>query len=359
MIRRPVRLDPICKNYAWGSRSVLAEFQGRPPSPEPEAELWYGGHPQAPSMVEGRPVTELLDSAFPFLLKVLAVEHALSIQAHPDRAAAVRGFAAEEAQGVARSAPHRSYRDENEKPEMVVALSPFEALLGFRRASEIRAHFEAAPALLGALDEGGLKAFLDALLDGGPDLVERVLAPRRDDPLTRWCKRLVEQHPGDAGALSPLFLNLIRLEPGEALFVDAGTLHAYLSGTVVELMVTSDNVLRAGLTPKHVDREGLMSILAFTSGHRDIIRAETIDAHESRYQVPGAPFRLSRLNVRGEAVERSSGALEVLLVVEGQLTLESEAAPLVLRRGAAALIPDETERYRLHGTGRAFRARSA
>ncbi len=395
-----VRLENRIQHYAWGSRTALAELLGQPsPSPRPEAELWMGAHPVAPSQVllaEGpRPLSEWLaaDPAarlgrralarfgpeLPFLLKVIAAAQPLSIQAHPDAAQAAAGFARENAAGLALDAPQRSYRDARHKPELVCALSTFHGLCGFRRPAEIRALIDglAAPRLAllsarlaGDVEGRALRRALESLLRM-PEAVRRPVveqaaeASRRErdaDPAYAWVARLHELHPGDAGVLAPLFLNAIELAPGEALFLGAGVLHAYLEGSAIELMANSDNVLRGGLTPKHVDVDELLRVLRFEPAPACRVSPRATSPGVTSYPTPALEFELSRLDVAGRlAVPRGvEPGIELLLCAEGALELRAGCGELLaLPRGASCAVAAEAGPYALRGQGRAYRACAA
>src|SRR4051794_19801898 len=275
------------RDYAWGSTTLIAELEGRAPSGRPEAEVWYGDHPADPAIVpDGRSLGEWLadegtrhgaPAKLPYLLKVLAAASPLSIQAHPSKAQAEAGFAREEAAGPARNAPHRTYRDDNHKPELIVAVSDtFTALAGLR-------DLEATRRLVGLLGDAGrpiaerlegtdaaasLRDTIAWLLSGSAkDEVDAVIAAAtdaRDDGFAAeldLARHLDEAYPGDPGVVVALLMNLVVLQRGQALFVPAGVLHAYVEGLGVELMAASDNVLRGGLTPKHIDVAELLGIL--------------------------------------------------------------------------------------------------
>lgn len=389
-------LDNTIQRYAWGSRTALATLQGRPsPTPEPEAELWMGAHPRAPSRLhdDGRTLLQAIDadpsgmlgdaavgrfgSRLPFLLKVLAAAEPLSLQAHPDAARAREGFAEEEAAAIPRDAPHRNYADPWPKPELVCALGPFVALCGFRDLDGSRALVDAlaVPALRRVAEplwsrsgSEGLAATVHALLtmaDAGP-LVREVLeaAERSGSAATerpgsaaterwsrelQWILRIGSRHPGDAGVVVALLLNLVELARGEALFLAAGNLHCYLEGTAVEIMGGSDNVLRGGLTPKHVDVPELLRVLDVHAGPVAIRRARPCSEHEAVYDTPAREFTLSRIDLAAGA--RWSTAVsgpELLLCVEGHVRLRSTAgpaAPLELRAGASAFVDAATPRF--------------
>lgn len=380
-------LDNTIARYAWGSRTALATLQGRPsPTPEPEAELWMGAHPRAPSRLQddGRTLLQAIDEdpagmlgdvvvrrfgpRLPFLLKVLAAAEPLSLQAHPDAARAREGFAEEEAAGIPRDAPHRNYADPWPKPELVCALGPFVALCGFRELEGSRALVEAlgVPALRRAAEPlwslpapAGLAATVHALLTMADpaSLVREVIAAaersgsagERWPRELEWLRRLGARHPADAGVVVALLLNLVELTRDEALFLAAGNLHCYLEGTAVEIMGGSDNVLRGGLTPKHVDVPELLRVLDVHAGPVPIRRARPISAYESVYDTPAAELSLSRLSLpAGVQHAIAASGPELLLCVEGHVRLASAAgrvAGLELRAGDSAFVDAATPRY--------------
>ncbi len=390
---RVLVLENPIQHYAWGSHAAIAELLGRPaPTPKPEAEMWMGAHPRAPSRITdpsglgtldqaiaadpvgllGQAVSSRFGGQLPFLFKVLAAAEPLSIQAHPDREQAQVGFRRENEAGVALDAPERNYRDANHKPELVCALTPFVALLGFRPLHEIGRRLAAlddeslASALRAASEGEGLRALLRRLLtmDGKPRsaLVERVRqeAGRREaDPEWRWVGRLAARYPDDLGALAPLYLNLVRLQPEQALYLPAGELHAYLEGTALEIMANSDNVLRGGLTPKHVDADELLSILAFAPRTPAPLEPSEVGDAERVYRTPAREFELSLIGVAAErpfaSGERRSP--EVLLGLEGDVMLQAEGTSASLARGRSVLVPAALTGYELRGCGRIARAR--
>ncbi len=384
-------LDCTVMPYAWGSRSAIAELTGRTsPSAGPEAELWMGAHPMAPSKVSrGGEARELADvitddpraalgdasaEAFgprlPFLLKVLAAAAPLSLQAHPTEAQARAGFADEDARGIPRDAPARNYRDPSHKPELLCALTPVDALCGFRRAADTLRLFDelAVPGLerllaplRAAPDREGLAATFRAIMTlpalEGAALVAATVQACKASASTgtsafttehRWAVRLDALYPGDVGVVSALLLNLVHLEPGEAIYLGAGNLHAYLDGVGVEIMASSDNVLRGGLTKKHVDLPELMRVLDFTDGPARALRAEAVDDHERVFLTPAQEFRLSVMNVtNGYIVSRAVSGPEIVLCADGQAVLApADGTPdLVLAKGRAAFVPASTGRY--------------
>ncbi len=389
-------LENTVQPYAWGSRTAIAELRGEHvPSPGPQAELWMGAHPAAPSRVlrDGvrltlaeaiarDPERELGRSAvaehgpeLPFLLKVLAAEQPLSLQAHPDARQARAGFDREEAAGIPRDSPERSYRDPWPKPELLCALSPFEALCGFRPAAE-------AAALLDELAVAELAPVRERLGGApGPDGVREAftwlvtLPTEARAPLARataaaaarlatgphadvlaWVRRLGALHPANPGVAAVLLLRLVHLEPGQALYLAAGSMHAYLRGVGVEVMASSDNVLRGGLTPKHVDVPELLRVLRFGAEPAPVVRPRPGGPGERVYATPARQFELSRIDLSGGAFEAAVGGPELLLCTEGEATAEGAGQRLALPRGASAFVPASTGRYALVGRGAVFRA---
>lgn len=395
-------LENTIQNYAWGSRTSLSTLLGRPPATQPEAELWIGAHPQAPSKLsDGRSLLEAIRvdpegmlgshvrqkfaGQLPFLLKVLAVDAPLSLQAHPNLEQAALGFAREERAGIPLSAPERTYKDTNHKPELLCALTPFEALCGFRPVSEAAALFD----MLGVESTD-----IAAELRAGPDRLRLAfsklltLPPASRARVTadvlgrcerasgsggpfaaslRWATELGRRYPGDIGAVASLLLNHLELGPLEAIFLGAGRLHAYLRGTGVELMASSDNVLRGGLTPKHVDVPELLSVLQFDTPEISPAPTSVGPAGDTIYEAPAPDFRLSRIELAPG--EKPFTALvtgpEILLCVDGQALVEVSGASAPgqpprnarpLRRGQACFMPATSKAYHLRGAGRIFRA---
>jgi len=388
--------NPI-QEYAWGSRTAIAELLGHSaPARRPQAEMWMGAHPHAASRVRldghrvsliewierhpdevlGAPVRERFAGRLPFLFKVLAVERPLSIQAHPDARQAREGFAREEAQGIDRDAPERCYRDRSHKPELICALTPFRALRGFRSVAEILALLDAldAPGLaperacLSGPGAGALRDFLAGLLTMDPERRARVIqevaaaatAGAAEQPAFASVLRLLEERPGDLGALAPLFLNAVRLEPGQAMFLPAGELHCYLGGVGVELMASSDNVLRGGLTGKHVDVPELLRILHFRETRVEVLSLEGGAGGEAHYRTPAEEFRLSRFDVAPGApfASGSDRSVELLLCTAGDVRIASaaDAEPLALAKGASCIVPACAGRYRVEGEGTLYQA---
>jgi mannose-6-phosphate isomerase len=357
-------LAPVIQPYAWGSRTALAELLGRTPSSGPEAEAWFGAHPYAPSRLGPRSLLEHITAdpqaslgpqvrarygeRLPFLLKLLAVDAPLSLQVHPDAQQARDGFAREEAAGIARDDPRRSYRDASHKPELVVALTRFEALCGFKPAADAAASLRAlnVPQLRSAVrmlelwpDGVGMNGVVHGLLGmSGSERAEVMAAvtPR----LTGTAARLASAYPDDAGALLSVLLNEVTLEPGQALFMPAGNLHAYLKGVALEAMASSDNVLRGGLTPKHVDVPELLSILKYDLSGVPRVEARR-QGDELVYATSAAEFRLSTLS-RGSPLRRGP---EILLCLDDGARVEGRK----LSRGQALWVDAADPSYTVEG----------
>ena len=373
------KLSNTIRDYAWGSTTSLAQLLGHDAQGGPEAELWIGAHPGAPSTLQ--PGGERLDEAIaadprgllgdtvaaeygrlPYLLKVLAAAEPLSLQVHPDAEQARAGFAAEEADGPERTAPNRNYRDDQHKPEMVVALTPFEALSGFRPTDASAVAFEwlagqvqeesarnAASGIAAALRAGDLGPAAALLLRADDDVRRlAVLAARAVDNNAQdaaaadtslaLLPRLAAFYPSDTGVLLSLLLHHVRLAPGEAMALPAGNLHAYLEGTGVEIMANSDNVLRGGLTSKHMDVPELLRIVRFEPLDPHRVTPEQVSQGVEVYRSGFAEFDLARVGATGGPVPLPGvGAAEVI-VLGGELTLRSGEDTLVLRRGESAFV---------------------
>jgi mannose-6-phosphate isomerase len=349
-----VLLEGVVQHYEWGGYTFIPSLLGKAgKARKPHAEYWLGAHPKAPSLarVGGRrvPLTELAPG-FPFLFKVLDAREMLSIQAHPTIPQARRGFAAEEAAGIPLNAPNRNYRDQNHKPEVHVALTPFWMLHGFRPWEEIAGFVEAIPEFRPLRRIASLKTLVRRVLT--MDAPESVLAPlltrlreeapsRRDDP-GYWVLRAAATYPDaarDRGLFFLYLLNLVSLRPGEGTYQPAGVLHAYLEGSNVELMANSDNVLRAGLTPKHIDPTELLRTISFEMGFPPILRGEAAGRGVRAYRTPSTEFELSRIQVAaGTRRKREAHGPAILLVTEGAATVGG----IPLQKGRSVFAKDES-----------------
>jgi mannose-6-phosphate isomerase len=362
------------RHYPWGSRTVIPELLGEAsPADRPHAELWMGGHPDEPSVLsDGTPLDKAIASQperllgaavlehfgprLPFLMKVLAAESPLSLQAHPTMAQARAGFAAEEAAGVPKDDPTRTFKDPWHKPELLLALTTFEALCGFRPVEEslhclAKLQLPDLKPTIAALARGGLQAAIPQLLalsgKRRTHLVE-VVAERAaefvaaHDPefinTYRWAATLAEEYPGDPGVVISLLCNHLKLAPGEAVFLPAGNLHAYLSGAGVEVMASSDNVLRGGLTSKHVDLAALIEVLDFSDGRVPVLHP-VLGPGGLRYPVPVEDFDLTRAQLDEQAGPLATRGPQVLLCTEGRAVLTGDDGEIVLERGQSAFVP--------------------
>jgi mannose-6-phosphate isomerase len=368
------QLTNTVRHYPWGSHTVIPELLGEPsPAEQPCAELWMGAHPgdpsvlsdgtpldkaiaEAPERLLGPEVVERFGPRLPFLLKVLAADAPLSLQAHPTTEQARAGFAAEEAAGIPRDDPTRTFKDPHHKPELLLALTTFEALCGFRPVEEslhclAKLQVPELKPTIAALARGGLRAAIPQLL-GLSDrrrshLVETVAAAAARfvaaaDPefinTYRWAASLAETYPGDAGVVISLMCNHLKLAPGEAVFLPAGNLHAYLSGAGVEIMAGSDNVLRGGLTTKHVDLAALIEVLDFTDRRVPVLHP-VLGPGGLRYPVPVEDFDLTRCQLDAGSGTLTTRGPQVLLCTEGRAVLASSDGELVLEKGASAFVP--------------------
>ncbi len=382
--------NPVQK-YAWGSKRVIQSLLDLPePWQEPIAELWLGAHPKAPSRVRvngrwrslieiingdplsvlGKPVAVRFKNEFPFLLKLLAVNRPLSLQVHPSKDQASAGFDRENRLQIPVDAPNRNYRDPNHKPEFLCAVTRFEAMKGFRRANNILNLMERIlptaflPELLllkTAPNAEGVRRFFESLctMDStrkGRVIREAVQGAKSfvdEDRAFHWVLVLNDAYGEDMGVLSPLFLNLVALSPGEGLYVPAGEIHAYLRGVAVEIMASSDNVLRGGLTRKHMDIEELLKIITCETTPVQKPRSFSRGPFEKCYGTPADEFRLSKIVLKGREVFESETkrSVEILLCMEGKgLIQEAETGRMLpLEKGGAVIIPSVVPRYVISG----------
>ena len=394
-------LDNPIKNYDWGSHTAIAYMKGEMlPTMKPQAEMWMGAHPSAPSKIIsgkrirtmsdviadapaeilGPDVAEKFGDRLPFLFKILAADKPLSIQAHPDKTQANAGYDREEAGHISLEDKKRSYKDRNHKPEIICALTEFWALNGFRDSREIIELFDTlglakfSEILAGPSPD--LKTFFNTLMALSSEETKYILEETLKNPhisdidpdIRMWIKSLydvrneagVRVNTGDIGVLSPLFLNLIKLKAGEAMYLDAGRLHAYLHGVGVELMANSDNVLRGGLTSKHRDVPELLNILKFVSHDVAVLTPEMGAGEEEIYRTDTSEFQLSRITVFADKSWRSSDRrnIEILVCLDGfgHIQAEPDGEPVQLRKGSSVMIPASLPRYRLTGPLEVYKA---
>jgi mannose-6-phosphate isomerase len=368
------QLTNTVRHYPWGSRTVIPELLGEPsPAELPHAELWLGAHPdepsvlsdgrsldraiaQAPDQLLGAVVRERFGPRLPFLMKVLAADAPLSLQAHPTTAQAEAGFAAEEAAGIPHDDPTRTFKDPFHKPEVLLAITPVEALCGFRPVEEslhclAKLQLPELKPTIAALARGGLRAAIPQLIALSArrreSLVQAVATRAASfvaahDPefinTYRWAASLADTYPGDPGVVISLMCNHLRLAPGEAVFLPAGNLHAYLGGAGIEVMASSDNVLRGGLTTKHVDLAALIEVLDFTDGKVPVLHP-VLGPGGLRYQVPVEDFELTRCQVGTDPGVLTTAGPQVLLCAEGTAVLGSADGELELSQGQSAFVP--------------------
>lgn len=394
-----VKLQNMIQHYAWGSESAIPELIGQAnPAGKPWAELWMGAHPKAPSqlILDGRSVSlaEMIrahpddilgptvarrfSERLPYLFKVLAAAKPLSIQAHPNLKQAQTGFKRENEQQIPLDAPHRNYRDDNHKPECICALTEFIAMYGFREIQAIIALMvsvcpESLSRELRRLElnpsSTGLKQFYSELMNLDEKKQNAVVAEARrnidrmDDPdIIFWMKRLDQEYPSDIGLLSPILLNLIRLEPGQALYLPAGELHAYLEGLGIELMANSDNVLRGGLTPKHIDLPELLRVVHFEPRPISLLETENRGDNETVFLTPAREFVLSKVTVAPDAdyLSATIRGAEILLCTEGIARIRHIAREnsLEIKKGDSVLVPAAVDGYRISGKATFYKAGS-
>lgn len=395
--------NPIINNE-WGCSKSMVELYGYSnPQNKPLAELWMGAHPKATSSVvltnnDSKPLNEWIarnptnilgqvcaakfSNKLSFLFKVLSADSPLSIQSHPNKLQALAGWEKENAEKIPLTAAHRNYKDDNHKPELVYAITEFHALNGFREYSQIVKLFNLVKGanlspiintFVSVFTSQGLKQFYQALMThpAPAELVNEVINNIKKrlkaniDPMplkTLWqlIININNKYPGDIGVLSPLLINYIVLQPGEAMFLDAGTLHAYLKGTSLELMANSDNVLRGGLTPKHVDVKELLHTTVFEPKKQSDLKlnATKLNKNEHSYSTNVDDFKLNIIVLSNTAHKVDSvRSAEILFVAEGNIqVLASNGCQVALKAGESCLISAENSSYQLKGTGKVARA---
>jgi mannose-6-phosphate isomerase len=396
-MRKIALLENTIQPYAWGSTTSIETLLGVPnPDGRPQAELWMGAHPKAPSRVqmndEWIPLDVLIERdpdailglkaaaefnrRLPFLFKVLAAAAPLSIQAHPNGEQAAAGFERENQGGLPLDDPQRNYRDPNSKPECICALTPFWIMCGFRPPQRIlEALRTLSPGALAAelddfgaqCDATGLRRLFRALLTLSSgrrrQAIDEALlhADCWEDEARRWIAALAHHYPGDMGVLAPALMHVIRLEPGQGIFLAPGVLHSYIEGTGIELMANSDNVVRGALTSKAIDIPELMKLLNFERQEIQIVRGCNRTATETVYPTPAREFSLSRIDLQPAESFQSGAArnVEILLCIDGHARVTavgSGKSVLQLPRGSSALVPAAAPAYRLTGPAKIFKA---
>ena len=391
-------LKNTLQKYAWGSTTAIQELLGEKDfTHEPVAELWMGAHPRSPSLVNykgqwisladliakypqdilGNQVAKKFHNQLPYLFKVLAAAKPLSIQAHPGLDLAKKGFENENKMEIPINAANRNYKDDNHKPECICALSSFWALYGFRSTTEILSLIDKiCPIALNAeldrlrihSDSSGLKQFFTDLMSMDTEQKKRVIdeaiqnaKPRSDEnPAFYWMTKLAIEYPLDIGILSPLFLNLIQLKPGQALFLPAGELHAYLKGVGIELMANSDNVLRGGLSPKHIDVPELLKVLNFKPRQVEILKEKKKRKIERIYDSFAEEFVLSAISITEGEFYRNSNfqSAQILLCTEGEAHLADSGNKHILhiKKGDSVFVSAAAISYTIQGDAVFYKA---
>ncbi|WP_375748245.1 mannose-6-phosphate isomerase, class I [Vibrio sp. HN007] len=386
-------MDNVIQDYAWGSRTSINTLFGiENPDNKPQAEIWMGAHPNGCSKIVENGETQLLsdfinldksgiltvetDTQFgelPYLFKVLAAESALSIQVHPSKEQAEEGFQREEEAGIPRNAANRNYKDPNHKPELVYALTPYQAMNGFREIPEMLSLFEkvqvaeiaeTVAAFKASANEEGLEKFFYTILSMEGEAKEKAVSElmafaeaNKDDELFALIIELAGLYPGDIGLFCPLMLNVLTLQPGEAMFLYACTPHAYLKGTGLEIMANSDNVLRSGLTPKYMDIDELVKCTIFQEKPASTLLTEPeIRDGGQYYPIPVDDFKFAVFMSADELTLNTESA-EILLALDGDLTLTHKSGETVtIAQGESVFIPAYTNKFQISSKGRVARA---
>ena len=367
-----VRISGEVKNYPWGSRNLIQDHFGLGVSGQEVSEVWFGTHDGGQSKIHGSDqiLSDAIGSKLSFLVKFLAADSPLSIQVHPNSAQAKEGFARENAAGVSLTAPERNYKDDYHKPEILIALAPFEALCGFRpraQVLEIFLAFSKSEPRFGELaellsnDASLEEVFMDILEDQplGKRFSESVESLDADSIAERarlLAVGLLEKYPGDTGALVALLLNHLKLAPGEAIYLPAGNLHAYLSGLGFEVMASSDNVIRGGLTSKYIDKAELKRITDFSELAQPLVATKKVAEGLVEYPVAASEFRVYRAQVSGANlladIDLPAGA--VIACVSGEIAISTSLEEReVLKKGEVVFV-SEAKKFSLSGSGDAF-----
>ena len=376
------KITNSARDYAWGSSTLIPDYFDIQATGRPMAEIWFGTHEGSPARLvdENRTLAAALEGKqLPYLLKILAADSPLSIQAHPNSAQAAEGFARENAAGIGIHAADRNYKDDRHKPEMIVALTEFEALCGFKSEKQIRNLLES---MLDPTDvSAGLTTIVNHWLDlfNSPDGLQKLfvdITNRRGNldgvtaELTQQANlsaqfelaaRLNLLYPGDPGVIIALLMNHLWLEPGEALFLPAGNIHAYLSGLGVEVMAASDNVLRGGLTPKHIDVAELERVLTFAPTEVELVKTRDLAQGLVEFETPIDDFILYRADLSGGVVlaDLNVPGASIILCTAGELAVSNSIEErVVLQRGEAAFIGADAKKFTLAGSGTAYLATS-
>lgn len=366
-----VKIENEARDYAWGSTHLLADYLGFEPTGDPMAEVWFGTHPGSPTRVEtGGTLAELRGKPLGFLLKFLAAALPLSIQVHPSKEQAEVGFAAEEANGVSLSHSGRNYKDANSKSESLVAITEFQVLAGLRDASEVALAVKAIEPLVhenrdswNSLAAVPTDQLFGAILNGGDEfdsLVQEIQSnltqPTGSDQ--ELLKLLFDNFGPDRGVLLALFMRHLVLEPGQALVVPAGTPHSYLAGLGLEIQDNSDNVLRAGLTEKHVDVTEFLNVFdAEVARKCEVVEPRELAVGLKAYPAISPDYALNRIEVSGAnmLIDIPLPGDSVIACVAGELAVSNSLGErVVLGRGEAAYATADAQFYSFTGSGTGY-----
>ncbi|MBD2799340.1 mannose-6-phosphate isomerase [Xenorhabdus sp. M] len=376
------------QHYDWGSKTALTDIYGiQNPDNQPMAELWMGAHPKCSSLIadphtgESMTLNELIAKApeqylgkkvahqfqrLPFLFKVLCAAQPLSIQVHPDKASAEIGFTKENEAGIPLDSSQRNYKDNNHKPELVYALTPFRAMNSFRPLTEIAqllnyvadAHPDIS-VFLRQPDEKHLSFLFAGLLNMQGEQKRSAIATLKSELNRRqgepWdtIRKMAVFYPDDNGLFSPLLLNIVELEPGQAMFLYARTPHAYLEGVALEVMANSDNVLRAGLTSKHIDVPELMANLDFIPKAADtLLTTPKREKSALNYPVPVNDFTFSVYTLLEQSVTFENDSASILFCFDGQAVINSDEQQLVLHSGESIFLSATERSITVYGNGK-------
>jgi mannose-6-phosphate isomerase len=366
------RISGVTKNYDWGSKDLVTDFFGLETPSKPIAEIWFGTHPLGESETVGdhKPLSESLGKKLSFLVKILSAERALSIQVHPNPQQAKDGFHFEQAQGIAVDDPKRNYKDSSHKPEALIALTPFQALCGFRPKEDLIQVFSAFgksepefDSLATSLSQGTSLAEIFESLISNTELAKRFtksVDSSQPDSMANKARalvaRLLTQFPDDTGALVALMLNEVSLEPGEAIYLPAGNIHAYLSGLGLEVMASSDNVLRSGLTTKHIDVAEVLKLADFSELAEPKVRTRKLAEGLIEYPVDCSEFRVYRAEVSGKNLlaDLDLPASAMVVCTAGEVAVSTSLEEREVLTKSEVVFVSAAKKLSLSGSGTAF-----
>jgi mannose-6-phosphate isomerase len=366
------RISGATKNYDWGSKDLVPNFFGLAESSEPIAEIWFGTHPlgESQGLAENTSLSEILGKRLSFLVKILSAERALSIQVHPNPEQAKAGFTLEQNQAIPIGDPKRNYKDASHKPEALIALTAFRALCGFRPRADLVTVFtefgKSEPEFISLAEKliagTSLKDVFESLI-GNTALAKRfnkTVASSQSNSVATAARQLVErllgQYPDDTGALVALMLNEVVLEPGEAIYLPAGNMHAYLSGLAVEVMASSDNVLRGGLTSKHVDVAEVIRIADFSELLEPKVRAKKLAEGLIEYPVDCSEFRIYRAEVSGKNLlaDLDLPASAMVVCTAGEVAVSTSLDEREVLTKSQVVFASGAKKLSLSGSGTVF-----